>query len=106
MEKIALEGRTDGFAVLTSTPRSEAAVMTLKPGEKTGGPDNRHRGKDQWLYVRSGSGEATIEGETVAIAAGDLVLIAADETHEIRCTGEQPLVTFSVYAPPEYSGNG
>jgi hypothetical protein len=27
--------------------------MTLGPDETEGGPDNRHRGADQWLYVIS-----------------------------------------------------
>lgn len=91
-----------GFQVLSGTDRSQAAFMTLAPGEATGGPDNRHASSDQWLYVASGSGTATVEGTRMALAAGDLVLVAAGETHEIQAADDEALVTVNVYAPPEY----
>jgi mannose-6-phosphate isomerase-like protein (cupin superfamily) len=76
--------------------------MVLKPGQSTGGDDNVHAGADQWLYVIAGRGEATVEGRTVGLGTADLVLIEAGEHHEIRNTGEEPLVTINIYAPPEY----
>lgn len=76
--------------------------MVLEPGEATGGPTNAHEDSDQWLYVQSGEGSATIAGEEVALDPGSLVLIEPGETHEIRCEGSEPLVTWNVYAPPEY----
>lgn len=90
------------FAVLGGTDRSQAAAMSIAAGASEGGPDNRHAASDQWLFVVSGSGEATVEGETVALAAGDLLLIAAGEAHEIRAGSSADLVTLNVYAPPEY----
>ena len=101
MEKHRLD-EAEGFRVLGGTDRSQAAAMTLGAGESTGGPDNRHEASDQWLYVVSGSGDATVEGRRVPLAAGDLVLVAAGETHEIRAAEHEPLVTLNVYAPPEY----
>ena len=47
-----------GFRVVLGDEHSQAAQMTLGPGETEGGPDNNHRGADQWLYVVSGSGQA------------------------------------------------
>ena len=91
-----------GFRVVDGSERSQGAFMTLAPGESTGGPENRHPASDQWLYVASGSGSATVEGERVALEAGDLLLIAAGEAHEIRAAEGGPLVTVSVYAPPVY----
>ena len=90
------------FRVLGGTSRSQAAAMTLEAGSGTGGPDNRHETSDQWLYVVSGAGEATVEGERVPLAEGDLLLIAAGEAHEIRAAAHEALVTVNVYAPPEY----
>jgi mannose-6-phosphate isomerase-like protein (cupin superfamily) len=92
----------ESFRVLGGTERSQAAAMTLGPGESTGGPDNAHESSDQWLYVISGSGDATVDGERVELQAGDLLLIAAGETHEIRAAAGEALVTANVYAPPEY----
>lgn len=36
-----------GFRVVLGNDRSQAAQMTLAPGETEGGPDNRHKGADQ-----------------------------------------------------------
>jgi mannose-6-phosphate isomerase-like protein (cupin superfamily) len=91
-----------GFRVLGSTPRSQGAFMTLAAGESTGGPENRHAASDQWLFVASGAGMAIVDGARVALEAGDLLLIAAGEGHEIRAAEDAALVTVSVYAPPEY----
>jgi hypothetical protein len=43
-----------GFAVALRNARAQAATMVIAPGDAEGGPDNRHRGSDQWLYVLSG----------------------------------------------------
>jgi len=102
MQHLPLDGRTDFFEVIASTPRSQAAVMTLPPGQSTGGPDNTHDHADQWLYIRFGQGKATVNGQTLAIGPGDLLLIEANEPHEIAAGDDGPLVTFSVYAPKAY----
>jgi mannose-6-phosphate isomerase-like protein (cupin superfamily) len=91
-----------GFHVIAGTGRSQAATMVLEAGEVTGGPDNFHIESDQWLYVVAGSGEATVNGQNVALATGTLLLIEARESHEIRNTGDRPLETLNIYAPPEY----
>lgn len=91
-----------GFHVLAKTARSEAASMVLEPGESTGGPQNRHQGADQWLLVLSGSGQAVVNGQDVELAPAGLLLIEAGDRHEIRCTGDEPLVTVNFYGPPEY----
>lgn len=90
------------FDVVLETAGAQAAVMTLQPGESTGGPDNRHDASDQWLFVVSGEGEAVVEDEAVDLGPRTLLLIEAGEAHEIRCTGGDPLRTLNVYVPPEY----
>ena len=103
MKKHRIEGaEAAGFRVLGGTERSQGAFMMLAAGESTGGPNNRHVSSDQWLFVASGSGTAIVEGERVALAAGDLLLIVAGEGHEIQAAGEAALVTVNVYAPPAY----
>ena len=91
-----------GFRVSIGNRRSQAAEMVLEPGDCEGGPDNRHRGADQWLYVLSGTGTATVNGKRHGLRAGSLVLIERGDTHEIRNTGRGPLKTLSVYVPPAY----
>lgn len=102
MQQIDTETAGGFFNVIAGTERSQAATMVLDPGQTTGGPNNYHAASDQWLYVKSGEGGATIAGDEVTLTAGDLLLIEAGEPHEIRGAGEQPLVTVNIYAPPEY----
>ncbi|HEV2356949.1 MAG TPA: cupin domain-containing protein [bacterium] len=102
MKTVRASAATGFFRVVAGTPRSQAATMVLQPGRATGGDDNVHATSDQWLYVIAGHGEATVDGRTVAVDAGHLLLIEAGERHEIRNTGDGLLVTVNVYAPPEY----
>lgn len=91
-----------GFELLAKTGRGQAATMVLEPGGSTGGPNNRHEGSDQWLYVISGEGKAVVEGVERRLEEGSLLLIEAGEAHEISNAGESPLETFSIYSPPAY----
>lgn len=95
-----------GFRVLLGDRHSQAAQMTLRSGETEGGPDNRHKGADQWLYVVSGTGEAIVEGKKIELKEGTLMLIERGEAHEIRNSGEGPLKTLNVYVPPAYTEGG
>jgi mannose-6-phosphate isomerase-like protein (cupin superfamily) len=95
-----------GFSVAMSNRRAQAATMVIAPGDCEGGPDNRHRGADQWLFVLSGSGVAVLGGRRHRIKANSLVLIERGATHEIRNTGRTPLRTLNVYVPPAYRADG
>ena len=94
------------FQVAIGNRRSQAAEMTLPPGDSEGGPDNRHRGADQWLFVVSGSGAAIVDGKRVRLKAGTVLLIEKGEHHEIRNTGTTPLKTVNFYVPPAYNAEG
>ena len=96
----------EGFRVAVGNKRSQAAEMVLAPGDCEGGPTNRHRGADQWLYVLSGSGNASVNGKAYALRAGSLILIERGDRHEIRNTGRGPLRTLNVYVPPAYTKSG
>ena len=102
MDRIDTTGMAGFFDVGGGTERSQAATMVLAPGQSTGGPDNAHAGSDQWLYVVSGRGEVTVEGRSLDIETGTLLLVEPGETHAIENTGSEPLETVNVYAPPEY----
>ena len=85
---------------------AQAAEMVLAPGETEGGPDSRHRGSDQWLYVLSGTRAAIVNGKRYPLRAGTLIVIEKGDTHEIRNTGRAPLKTLNLYVPPAYTGDG
>jgi len=52
-----------GFRIAFRNPRGHAAKMTIAPGDSEGGPDNAHRGADQWLFVVDGRGTAIVNGK-------------------------------------------
>jgi mannose-6-phosphate isomerase-like protein (cupin superfamily) len=91
-----------GFRLSVGNTKSQSAVMVLAPGGKEGGPDNFHRGADQWLYVVEGTGAAIINGHRKGLKAGTMLLIEAGDRHEIRNTGRTLLKTVNVYVPPAY----
>lgn len=95
-----------GFRVSIGNKRSQAAVMVIGPGDCEGGPDNKHRGADQWLFVVAGTGVAIVDGKRQKLKAGSLLLIERGSTHEIRNTGRTPLQTLDIYVPPAYRSDG
>ena len=95
-----------GFAVALGNARGQAATMVIAPGDSEGGPGNRHRGSDQWRYVISGTGSATMGRRRQALRAGTLLLIERGTTHEIRNTGRTLLKTLNLYVPPAYTASG
>ena len=80
--------------------------MVIEPGKAEGGPKNRHRGADQWLFVIAGRGVAYIKGSRHPLKPGTLVLIEHGDQHEIRNTGRILLKTLNVYSPPAYTSAG
>jgi mannose-6-phosphate isomerase-like protein (cupin superfamily) len=95
-----------GFHVLIGNRRSQAAAMNLAPGGAEGGPRNRHRGADQWLFVIAGVGQAIVGRKTWPLRAGTLVLIEHGQQHEIRNTGRSELRTLNFYSPPAFTRSG
>jgi mannose-6-phosphate isomerase-like protein (cupin superfamily) len=96
----------NGLKVIFGNRRAQAATMTIAPGDSEGGPDNRHRGADQWLFVEAGSGIAIVNGERHPLHAGTLILIERGDRHEVRNTGRSPLRTLNIYVPPAYTKSG
>jgi mannose-6-phosphate isomerase-like protein (cupin superfamily) len=95
-----------GFRVGFEVRKAQAAEMVIAPGGSEGGPDNRHRGADQWLFVVSGSGVASVEGRRVPLKAGTLLVIEKGERHEVRNTGRTLLKTLNFYYPPAFDAEG
>ena len=95
-----------GFRVIPGNRFSQAAEMVLEPGDAEGDSQNRHRGADQWLFVLSGSGQATVNGKRHKLGRGSLLFVERKEKHEIKNTGKTLLRTLNFYAPPAYRKDG
>ena len=95
-----------GFHVGVTRRGVQAATMVLAPGGAEGGPGNRHRGSDQWLYVIRGSGFARVNGRRTALRPGTLILIERGDVHEVKNAGRGLLATLNFYSPPAYRRDG
>jgi mannose-6-phosphate isomerase-like protein (cupin superfamily) len=105
--KVYKTHRREDFEVLHATASSQAAMMTLAPGDSSSeGSSNEHAWAEQWLYVIAGEGQATSGKRKHALEPGTLLLIEKGEPHEIENTGKTPLVTLNIYAPPAYDTDG
>lgn len=95
-----------GFRVAFGNRRAQAAEMVIEPGAAEGGPGNRHRGADQWLFVVSGSGVARVARRNHRLKRGTLLLIERGQIHEVRNTGRALLRTLNWYVPPAFRRDG
>jgi mannose-6-phosphate isomerase-like protein (cupin superfamily) len=95
-----------GFRVVLGNRRSQAAEMVLPPGKAEGDSDNRHRGADQWLFVESGTGVATVNERRYALKPGTLLLIEKGDEHKILNNSRGLLRTLNFYVPPAYDAEG
>lgn len=75
-------GRSDG------APSFSMRQFKVAPGGHT--PRHSHDYEHEVL-VLGGAGEVLLEGEYRPLKAGDVVLVPADEEHQFRVRGEEPL---------------
>jgi mannose-6-phosphate isomerase-like protein (cupin superfamily) len=95
------EQSADFRRVLWTGKHTQLVIMTIPPGGEIG--EEVHPDTDQVLTFVSGTGEASVGGETRPIAQGDLVVVPAGERHNFRNTGVIPLVLYTIYGPPEHA---
>jgi mannose-6-phosphate isomerase-like protein (cupin superfamily) len=93
------EQYSDFRRVLWTGEHSQLVIMTI-PAEGEIGQEVHE--VDQILSFVSGLGEAIVGGQQRDIAPGDLVVVPAGVEHNFRNTGPNPLVLYTVYAPPEH----
>ncbi len=87
--------------VLWTGEHSQLVAMTIPVGGEIG--DEVHDTTDQLLSFVSGSGEADLGDHTHNVDAGDLCAVPAGTRHNFRNTGDEPLVLYTVYSPPEHA---
>jgi mannose-6-phosphate isomerase-like protein (cupin superfamily) len=95
------ERSRDFRRVLWTGQHSQLVIMTIPPGGEIG--EEVHEDTDQILSFVSGTGEARVSGERRPVVAGDLVVVPAGQVHNFVNTGPNPLVLYTVYAPPEHA---
>lgn len=86
--------------VLFTTELSQLVLMAIPAGEEIG--EEVHEGIDQVLAFVAGEGKAVIEGESITVREGSVVVVPSGTRHNFLATGDQPLKLYTVYTPPEH----
>jgi mannose-6-phosphate isomerase-like protein (cupin superfamily) len=94
------EQHADFRRVLWTGKHSQLVIMTIPPDGEIG--EEVHE-VDQILTFVSGVGRAKVGGKEKRVAQGDLVAVPAGTQHNFINTGPNPLVLYTVYAPPEHA---
>lgn len=86
-------------SVITESADAAVVAWHVKPGQQISAhvhPD----GQDTWTIL-SGCGEYRFraDGESMAIAQGDVLVAHREEVHGVLNTGQEPLVFVSVVSP-------
>ncbi len=74
------------------------AEATVGPGHTT--EAHYHTRSEEIYYILQGRGDVNIEGDTSTLKKGDAVVIAPGARHQIRNSGDEPLVFLCCCAPP------
>lgn len=92
---------SDFRRVLWTGEHAQLVVMTIPPGGQIGTEIHPHT--DQVLTFVSGVGEGDLAGETHQIDQGDQCTVPAGTQHNFRNTGQEPLVLYTIYSPPQHA---
>ena len=65
-------------------------------------PPNRHLRAVEMFFILQGQGRATCDGKTVAIQAGDSVLVPPTGIHVLENTGSSKLYALCIMVPNEH----
>lgn len=99
IQKITRENSNFRQVVWTGD-HTQLVLMSLKPGEEIG--LETHDGIDQMLFFTQGQGTATVAGEELEFAAGDVVVVPAGAEHNFTNDGDKDVKLFTTYSPPEH----
>src|SRR3954447_3292067 len=95
------EKSPDFRRVLWTGANTQLVIMTIPPGGEIG--EEVHEDTDQILTFVSGTGKALISASEKSVAQGDLVVVPAGTKHNFLNTGQNPLILYTVYGPPEHA---
>ena len=94
------EKSPDFRRVLWTGEHTQLVIMTIPAGGEIG--EEVHE-VDQILTFVSGTGKAIVAGAEKNVAQGDLVVVPAGTKHNFLNAGQNPLILYTVYGPPEHA---
>src|SRR5690554_2767493 len=102
IEPLRVPGRDLQWIVTPETIGAEQlsiAIMTC-PARSIVKPLHSHKGIEEVILILAGEGEAYVDGDKAFFKKGDAVLFPADSKHQVRNTGDEPLITASIFSAP------
>jgi mannose-6-phosphate isomerase-like protein (cupin superfamily) len=94
------EENSDFRRVLYTGKNLQLVLMALQPGEEIGEEVHEHR--DQFFRIEEGEGEVVIDGTRTPVEDDDAIIVPAGARHNLINTGDEPLLLYTLYAPPEH----
>ena len=79
------------------SPKLRGRFLRHEPGEV--GPFHSHDVGDELFLILQGQCEFEIDGERVVLGPGQLCVARANQKHEVRVVGDEPMTMFLVVAP-------
>lgn len=99
IEKLT-EENDDFRRVLYTGHNLQLVLMAIAPGTEIG--EEVHDDRDQFFRIEKGRGEVWIDGVRHPVEGDDAIIVPQGARHNVRCTGEEPLRLYTIYAPPEH----
>lgn len=94
------EKNGDFRRVLYTGKNLQLVLMALKPGEEIG--EEVHQDRDQFFRIEEGKGEVVIDGVKSKIKDDDAIIVPAGARHNVINSGNEPLLFYTIYGPPEH----
>lgn len=102
VEPLHLPGRDLQWIVTPETIGAEKlslAIMTC-PAKSIVRPLHSHTGIEEVILILEGEGQAWVDGEVAFFKKGDAVLFPVNSKHQVRNTGNNALITASIFSAP------
>jgi quercetin dioxygenase-like cupin family protein len=78
-------------------PTVRGRFLRMEPGEV--GPRHSHDLGDELFLILAGQCEFEIEGERAVLGPGELCVARANQLHEVRVVGDEPMTMFLTVTP-------
>ncbi len=99
IEKLT-EENSDFRRVLYTGHQLQLVLMAIQPGEEIG--EEIHEDRDQFFRIEEGLGEIWIDGTRTKVKSSDAMIVPAGAKHNLVNIGDEALLLYTLYAPPEH----
>lgn len=102
----AIHASHEELHFLETTPLSQTATITIRPGNASSAELEAHPISDQTVVVLEGELVAEVDGESEILHPGESLIIPAGKMHRLYNDVADTAVAFTVFAPPAYDEQG